>query len=314
MAPPAVVDGALAAALAVHRDRCNAVVAQARQSFVDFDVTVLERQIRGPLNATVEACERVAPGSGARVLAALFEPVVALVGQRRLAGGSHDDLMACLPRLARVLVTDPRVVFGSLANAIVNLGRYGASVDEWLSRVERAAAAGDMTTTLRAGQVAAWALGLSHFRPSALAVASTLPGAALAAALGHAEALPAGETVKQLQEDRWWQPGRSTPARPAVVHRAGGFRGFGGPFLAPPRAAARAGHIVVCSGDEAWTLHADAWGATFTRTEPDGVEWQPPHAVFVPAGIRPTTAAAVPDLAAVTVADSYHVLVVAPGR
>ncbi len=310
----AVARSGLAAALAAHRDRFNAEVAAAQRSFVDFDVAALVRQIRGPLDEVVAACERVAPGSGARVLAGLFEPVVELVGHRRLAGGTHDELMARLPSLARALVTDPRLVFGSLANAIVHLDRYGVGAAEWLGRVERAAASCDATTTLRAGQVAAWALGLSHFRSSALAVAATLSGAALGAALGAPEDLPVVETVRQLQEDRWWRPDQGTPDRPALMHRAGGFRGFGGPFLVPPRAATRDGRIVIGSGDEAWTLHADAWGATLTRTEAGGLASTPAQAVFAPSGIRPLTAAAVPDLAAVTVADSYHVLVLAPRR
>jgi hypothetical protein len=296
--------------LGAERDRCNSLVAQARRTYADFDVDLLVRQIRGPLGEVVGACERMAPGSGARVLAALFEPVVELVAQHRLGGGTHDELMARLAGLAPVLVTRPRLVFGSAANALVHLAAYGVSPAEWLERVERAAGTGDAATALRAGQVAAWALGLSHFRSSALSVASTLTGVALAAALGVEEPAPVGETVKRLEEDRWWQPGRATPERPAVVHRAGGFRGFGGPFLAPPRAMTRAGHIVICSGDEAWTLHADAWGATLTRTDAGGAVSAPPGSVFVPPGIRPITAAAVDDVAALTVATSYQVLVV----
>ncbi len=321
---PPPVDGVLATALAAQRDRLNGLVAQARQSQVDFDVAVLERQLRGPLKEVVLACERVAPGSGPRVLAALFEPVIDLVGQRRLTGGTHDGLMARLPPLARLLVAEPRQVFGSLANAIVHLRHYGAPVEQWLDRVERAGSTGagstgDAATALRAGQVAAWALGLSHFRDGALAVASTLTDAALGAALGLREPVAVAPTVAQLYQDRWWQPGRSRPDDPAVVHRAGGFRGFGGPFLAPPRATACAGHIVVRSGDDAWTLHADAWGATLTRTDPDGADETPGPALLAldpsaVAGVHPATAAALPDLIAVTVASSYDVLVVRPGR
>jgi len=198
---------------------------------------------------------------------------------------------------------------------VSGLGAYGVPPGAWLARVERAAVAtGDATLTLAAGQVAAWALGLSHFRSSALSVASTLNDVTLGAALGLEGPAPVAETVKRMEEDRWWRPDRPPPDRRAVVHRAGGFRGFGGPFLAPPRAMTRAGAVVICSGDEAWTLHADAWGATLTRTNADGVTSSPPPSVPVPAGVRPVTAAAVPDLAAVTVATSYQVLVVAPGR
>ncbi|WP_280177805.1 hypothetical protein [Mycobacterium pseudokansasii] len=37
-----LVDGPMAAALAQHRDRCNAIVANARRTYVDFDTTILE--------------------------------------------------------------------------------------------------------------------------------------------------------------------------------------------------------------------------------------------------------------------------------
>ena len=308
------VDGAVAVALTDHRDRFNAVVAQARRTYVDFDIAILERQIRGPLSQIVEACDRVSFGSGSRVLAALFDPVVELVGQRRLGGGSHDGLMTSLPHLARVLVDDPRLVFGSLANAIVHLHRYQAPTDVWLNRVLAAGALGDATTMLHAGQVAAWTLGLSHFRDGALVVASTLSEDALSCALGATLTTPTSETVKLLEGDRWWRPGRSMPAGPAVAQRVGGFRGFGGPFLAPPRVGTRDEQLVVSSGSEAWTLHADAWGATLTRTDADDIEMHPTVDAVVPSALRPSSVAGVPDITAVTVATSYQVLVVEPGR
>lgn len=307
-------DGAIAVALTDHREGFNAVVAQARRTHVDFDIAILENQIRGPLNQIVEACDRVSFGSGSRVLTALFDPVVELVGQRRLGGGSHDELMTSLPNLARVLVDDPRLVFGSLANGMVHLHRYHAPTDEWLNRVRAASAVGDATTMLRVGQVAAWTLGLSHFREGALGVASTLSDDALCCALGTTLEAPASETLRLLQQDRWWRPGRSMPSAPAVAQRVGGFRGFGGPFLAPPRVGTRGERLVVSSGSEAWMLHADAWGATLTRTDADDIEVQPTVDAFVPSALRPSSVAAVPDITAVTVATSYQVLVLEPGR
>jgi hypothetical protein len=308
------IGGALAAALADHRDRFNAAVGQARRTYVDFDLPTLDHQIRGPLGQIVEACDRVSSGSGSRVLAALFEPVVELVGQHRLGGGSHDGLVTSLSRLAHLLVDEPGVVFVSLANAIIHLDRYDAPTDQWLNRVETAATCGNTTTTLRAGQVAAWTLGLTHFRESALGVASTLSSEALWAALGVTPNLSMPEALKQLQDDRWWRPGRSPSTEPAVAHLVGGFRGFGGPFLAPPRVGTFNGQIVVCSADEAWTLHADAWGATLTRTDARDIALTASNSAVVPPELRPSSVAAVPDITALTIATSYQVLVVEPGR
>jgi hypothetical protein len=291
----ALIDGPMAAALAEHRDRCNAVVARASRSYSGFDTAALEPQLRGPVRDLVEACERTAPGSGARVLAAVFEPVVELVGQHRLGGGTHDDLLAALPRLARIVVEEPRRVFGSLANAVVHLAGHGVATDVWLARLEQAAAIGDASVVLRVGQVAAWSLGLSHYRAGALDVAASLPDGAHVAALGDDGGLPAAELVRRLRDDRWFRP--SPPANDGgVVHLVGGFRGFGGPFLVPPRVGASGDGIVVRSGDDAWFLHADGWGATLTRTDPDATTALGATAVLA-------------DVAAFTVPTSYRVRV-----
>jgi hypothetical protein len=303
----------LAAALADQRDRFNYVVAEGRRTYADFDVTIFSQQVQGPLANLVEACEKVSPGSGAGVLAAIFGPVVQLVGQHRLGGGSHDLLLAGLPGMARLVVGDPPRVFGSLANAVVHLHRYGAPVDEWLRRVETAADSGGVTTTLRAGQVAAWVLGLSHFRDGALEVASTLSDEAFSAALGATEPAARAGALEELRRDRWWKPGRTSPEGPRVVHRVGAFRGFGGTFLAAPRLGTRDDHIVIRAGDDAWVLHADAWGATLTRTGPDGIDFVPPSPAAIPPGVHPYSAAAVADITAVAVPTSYKVLVVEPG-
>jgi hypothetical protein len=311
---PILLDGPIAAALAQHRDRFNAIVANARRNYVDFDTGILESQLRGPLRDLVDSCDRISPGSGARVLAAIFDDVVELVGQHRLGGGSHDPLVSALPGLTRIVVDEPRKVFGSLANGVVYLQSFGLPVGEWLRRLTLAAAWGDAAAVLRAGQVAAWLLGVSQFRGSALQVAATLNEAAFAAALGLDGASPDKDTLQRLRENRWWRPGYASNGAPRVAHRVGGFRGFGGPFLSPPSVGVRAGYLVVRAGTDAWLLHADAWGATLTRTEPDGVDFRSSEKALVPQGFRPLSAAGTNDVSALTLPTSYQVLVVEPGR
>lgn len=306
------VDGAMAAALEQHRDRFNRIVAEARRGYPDFDTGTLEQLLRGSLRELVDSCERAAPGSGPRILAAIFDAAVALVGQHRLAGGSHDPLVAALPALARILLDEPRRVFAALANAVFHLHAFGLPVAAWVDRVTSAATSGDAARTLRVGQLAAWLVGLAHYRDSALDVAATLDEAALGAALG----VPTGsiDTLRQLRENRWWRPDRTPTGEWSVAHRVGGFRGFGGPFLALPRVATRDGQLIVSSGADAWLLHADAWGATLTRTEPTGFEFRSPDPRSVSVGLRPVSIATIPDVTALTVVDSYRVLVMEPGR
>lgn len=307
-----LVEGVMADALEARRDRYNAIVAAVRQGRPQFDTTTLADQLRGPVAVVVEACEAEVPGSGASVLAAVFEPVVELVRQRRLGGGSHDPMLARLPELAAPLADSPREVFASLANATFHLQRAAIPVEPWLQRVVRASRAGDVETLLRTGQVAAWAMGLAHYRSSALAIAALLPGDALAAAFDLPSDLDVGATVTALGHDRWIRPDGTRVSSDAVVHAVGRFRGFGGAFLAPPVVAVDHDHLVVTSGADAWLLHADAFGATLTRTELEeeargGGDRIPP----LPIGSGVTSVRTVGDTTALTITTSYQVLVVA---
>lgn len=327
MTDQALVTGVLAEALDEHRDRCNALIAAAGRAHADFDPDVVVAQLRGPIGELVEACDRITSGAGSRVLAAVFPIVTDLAAQHRLgAGRGHDALLGRLPALARQVAAEPRLVVGSLANAVVHLEHADVPVDPWLDRIVAVTDA-DVPTLLAVGQVAAWALGLAPARASAIDVAARLDDRALAAAFAVPGSLDVGDTVQRLRADRWWRPDAAaarqvpdlggTPPRVArVVARVGGFRGFGGPFLAPPVVAARGGDIVVRSGPDAWALHADAFGAALSRVADDG-SLPPParvDAAAIPPGIVPLGIAATADLVAITIASSYQVLVVEPAR
>lgn len=313
------LDGVMAAALAEHRDRFNAVVVDARRARSDFDVGALTAALAGPLRETVEACEAAAPGSGGRVLAGIFGPVVELLGRRPGEAGpgvSRDPLIAALPGLAPVLIDEPGAVIAALANAAVHLVRFACPLESWLERVIAAARCGaGAAAVLRVGQVAAWAAGLAHYRDSALLVAATLDGGLLGAALSAPGPLDVTATVTALTADRWWRPGRELPSGPEVAQRVGGFSGFGGPFLALPRLGARHGALAVSSDPGTWLVHADAYGATLTRASPGPLDEAPaPRRRALPHGLRPSAAVATSGLTAAVVPTSYQVLIVEPGR
>jgi hypothetical protein len=182
---------------------------------------------------------------------------------------------------------------------VIHLQGHGCDAGTWIARVARAGADTDAATTLAAGQVAAWTVGLAHARAGALDVAEALPPAALAAALGE-DALP-DDALARLRAARWWRPSGAV-APGTVAHRVGGFRGFGGPFLAAPLVTAVDGRIVVGSGEARWLLHADAFGATLTRSAPGAP-------ALGPGGERETSRAATADTVASTDAASYAVAV-----
>ena len=63
--------------------------------------------------------------------------------------------------------------------------------------------------------------------------------------------------------------GRRRARRARRCAELGAFRGFGGPFRAPPQVALQQGQLVVSSAEEAWLLAIDAFGATFHRASPE---------------------------------------------
>lgn len=109
--------------------------------------------------------------------------------------------------------------------------------------------------------IAGWRAGVLGLREEALSSAVLARPAAAAAALGIAEQdLPAFLAAQAL--DRF-----SLPGHDGLVARVGGFRGFGGPWIAPPSSPRFVGdgRIEVDCGSELWSITADVFGA---RVEP----------------------------------------------
>src|SRR5262249_14803341 len=135
-------------------------------------------------------------------------------------------------------------------------------------------------TLLQAGKVCAWRAGLAHLREGALETCGRLAPKLARAALGlspAAKSLPLETVVQELRADPWLDPASlgKAPApekRLRVVGAVGAFRGFGGPFLRPPRVAYAEGHFLASDGERCWVLCADRFGATL---HPAGADLPP---------------------------------------
>ncbi len=68
--------------------------------------------------------------------------------------------------------------------------------------------------------------------------------------------------------DPFWRPG-TAERRPALrlIGRVGGFRGFGGPFLAPPRLVSDGARLWAVDGEDGYALHADCFGQMVVRAQ-----------------------------------------------
>jgi hypothetical protein len=246
----------------------------------------------------VLAVDAACPGRAEAVALAAFDVALELVGQRLAgpgaAGAAVDETWRrALPAAARAVAADPERILAALSNAAHQVAATpGACADRWVADLERVApACAAPDDLLRLGQVAAWRAGLAHYRRGAIAAAAALPEPIALAAVGATAAARWRDVEAGLLASEWFDPScpASTSEVPVRVAAAvGSFRGFGGPFVAPPHVSLVAGQFHVSSGGESWLLTADRYGATFHRTA--GGEARParPAAVLpvLPRGLR----------------------------
>jgi hypothetical protein len=295
---PLAPDSPLAVALSRGRDRFNSRVAEARRQGARVDSAALAAHLSEAVAPIVAAVEKVVPARVDAVAQALFDLSIDLVGRDVLGPSTRHPRAAeawkeLFPKLAARLADDPARIAGALTNAAFNLGAEpGARAGAWLAAMAeagpRCATCGEL---LALGQVLAWRSGMAHYRASALEVWERLPLPLAQEALGlPREAGLSREALRAQLSDPFRRPG-SPPAPPklAVVAAVGGFRGFGGPFAAPPRVFAAGGHLWAADDERTFSLHADCFGQTLqraphppaadppgagARVEPDGtVRW-----------------------------------------
>lgn len=265
-------------ALLARRDRYNALFAEARHYQPQLDGAAFGLLL---IESVAPAVEAVAAAGGDPDAAtdALYGLALDLYGHGLLGPERSDPWVAAgwkaLPDLARPLGRAPRRVTAAVSNALRNLGQTpGARPADWLAGIQSCAAVTeDPDLLLRAGQVLAWRAGMAHYRVDALEVAAGLPEALAARALGLPTSADVAGGLERLRADPWFDPARPLAA-PGLrrVARIGGFRGFGGVFLAPPLVCAVDGELRARDGGRdggpegvVWRIAADAFGATFHR-------------------------------------------------
>ena len=276
--------GAFEQILQLRRGWLNARFYEARHFCPYLEPGDFLAHLSGGVGPLVEALARVWPGAAEEATLALFDLSLELFSQEILGPRSPYPALerawrGLFPALAPVLVQEPRRVAASLCNALLRLSRHAsARPDEWIALLAAAGpACPDPDVLLRCGQVAAWRSGMAEYRPGALELLPGLPVPAGLAVLGlDPAAFPGADLpalAAALRADPWLDPGaflrgEAAPAAPRLVARCGGFRGFGGPFLTPPRVIAHTQDVfVVREGDSDWVLYADAFGQSFQRGE-----------------------------------------------
>jgi hypothetical protein len=182
-----------------------------------------------------------------------------------------------LPAAIHLVAQAPRRVVASISNALFSISaQKGAQEQDWLKIM--GALPGqchDIESFLQAGVVAAWRCGMAHYREGALQICESLPPAVFARIFGlELELDESGKdrVLKHLESDHWYDPLYKPPPAPGgkraglrIVAIPGGFRGFGGPFVTPPRVKIIDGQIFLWDAEHHYNLHADIFGTNLIR-------------------------------------------------
>ncbi len=269
-----VIGRAFAHELEAGRDRFNARFAQARRAFPGLDGSAWLDCLRHRVDPIVSALEGQAPDRLAEAVESLHDTALELFARTLIGPGSRiaglEALWAgLLTGVAGSIARAPRALIAPLSNALYNLCTTPRCRPEAWCRA-MAALAGPCAGPehlLATGQVAAWLCGLAHYREAALSRARELPEPIRKFLWQHFFGTPAGrgEWLDALAADPWLDPSQSGPPPLRIAQETGGFRGFGGEFLRPPRVVAVDDSLYVGDGERCWLLFADAFGSVFQR-------------------------------------------------
>lgn len=271
------------------REHFNARFAVARHADPNLDPESFMQFLGDVVDPLIQAVDAACPNQTAAFATQAYEVALELAALRligRLA--RYPAVEAAWRRLlapaAHLIAANPRRALAAVSNAAHQLAVTGeARGDEWLATmVELAPQCDDLDIWLKVGQVAAWRDGIAHYRVSALRVADTLPESLALAALAAPPSASWPEVRTELRSNPWHDPAHPNPTTLRVARQAGGFRGLGGEFAAPPRVAPHGDHFLAASGDDCWLLIADAFGATLHRATDE--ERGPLHPRILPTG------------------------------
>lgn len=280
-----VLSPAFVAALAAERAALNASFAARQHAGARLDGAAFLTHLAETVAPIATAVERSYPERVRGVVRQLADVSLDLFAASLLGAEPQTPLVQTLwrdvlPCAAQLVAFDPRSIAGGLSNAAVQVAAHrGARRDEWLeglaATLPRCAS---VPQAFDVGVVLAWKAGLTQFRGAALEALLRLPEPLAALLIDSARTLAPGEVaacVAALRADRWRRcdvelaPTISSPAPIPVrcVAQVGAFRGYGGPFLRPPRVFVHEQRLLVTDGGNFWQLQADAYGAHFHRLD-----------------------------------------------
>lgn len=162
----------------------------------------------------------------------------------------------------------PSKVFSETSNLISHLVSFGGEKPQnWLRLMSKISDDLDSNEALKgAGVVCAWMSGLAQFRELALQQLDSLSPRTVRILFNLTDTHNLAFHLENLRSDRWGKANnslsQSNPPPYTMEKRIGQCDLLGGEFPTPPKALVSAGQLFIKSGELAWQLYADLFGAT----------------------------------------------------
>jgi hypothetical protein len=259
--------------LAAERKALNARVAAARLRAPGFDTVQFSNFLVEVVDPLVLSIAEKDSDAVRRCTVALFDMAIELTAKGMTSNTARVKAVKCVwadvaPHMIAMIIADPIESLGVLTNAAIQAAAIeGFRLDAWLTNMQALVPQAMDNRELRAIiAITAWCAGASHYRQSALASAATLrPGLACAAVGVDGEDWPS--VASRYAMNSWWRPDVER-SEIKTGYALGQFSGFGGRFGQPPRVRASAQGFFVLSGEQAYLLVADGYGATLHAAAP----------------------------------------------
>jgi hypothetical protein len=245
----------------------------ARRIYPDLDSVAFTQFLTDILDPLAVQVERTDPGALPLFVETAYLIGLELTGKKLIGPGSHSSVHDNLwritfPSIISLLVKEPGSLMSKLSNAAHQIDtEIHSGVDDWLLSIEQIGPhCKDTDSLLSLAQISAWKCGMAHFRNSAIPLLTKTPALCCNILFGTTGIVDWQHEIEQLQADPWYSPKFKTDKKGLPAQRqAGGFRGFGGPFIRPPLAIDFEEKLLLWCDNEWWIVHADIFGITCKR-------------------------------------------------
>ncbi|MGA1825686.1 MAG: hypothetical protein ACMUIP_13605 [bacterium] len=282
-----MISPALASEFREKRDEYNDKFATIHTLYPRLNPEIFTDFLTHTLSPIVDAVYKINRDRISDVIEALYDISLVLVAKGFI--GPHSNYPSIEYGWRRLFDAFPHFIAASpntfvtvITNALYNLTfeKYGRP-GEWIEKmVEYGQYTRDSFCFLEMGKILAWRCGLTHYRDSALEVAQNLTHKYALMALTSPK-LVEGKTINESSFKKLIDNIRSFPwIRPSsfiqkerrtkrlkLVGRVGGFQGFDGPFINPPRITVSEDTFIVYDNECCFELYADIFGCSLKSTE-----------------------------------------------